>query len=572
MRKLIHDNPCPAAASNLGGKPSIVFLGCARNCSKYLTSFLNNLEQVAGTCKMSAFVFAHNDSSDSTYDMLHRWCTDQDDARIIGCDGLARLALGRTERLALLRNILMQEALSSHFCDYEYICIADCDEVNTSNVSPYAFSEAVRFLQDNPSIAAVFPASQPVYYDIWALRHGQWCPTDCWGEVRSASFSDKILPTDKYIYRRQVPIDSDQKPIEVESAFGGLAIYVKGFLAEAKYCGLNKQRLQTCEHVSFNSSLRCDGKKLYIFPKLQNLTAWEHCLPADTQEILIEGPATNIQLAAPKGHQLSAYLNHYPLYDRRLGLLLKILGDMRGPVSLLDAGSNILDTIAVAISQGAKIKQAFCIDASLEFTKYALWNQARIKPYVDDLKIFWMFLGNEKDSANILANSGTGSVLDGVCKEAFDLLNPPHRTIDEVAPDGVQLLKLDLDGYDFVVLKENINYLAKWRPIIWTEAHIVTAGQIREWTDLLDLLSQYYCNVAVFDNFGFCIASGKLEETKGLVNSLLQICWRYQAFQMHAGQPRIHYLDLLLTAAPQSDVFHSFLTSIPETRLRQALD
>ena len=69
------------------------------------------------------------------------------------------------------------------------------------------------------------------YYDIWALRHPDWCPQDCW--ERFARLRPQIGNENAFqmaILGPMVRIPAHLPFIEVESAFGGLAIYRKAAL------------------------------------------------------------------------------------------------------------------------------------------------------------------------------------------------------------------------------------------------------------------------------------------------------------------------------------------------------
>lgn len=61
-----------------------------------------------------------------------------------------------------------------------------------------------------------------------------------------------------------------EEPIEVESAFGGLDIYVKNALISAEYKGLSPNGEEFCEHVNLHSTSREQGFRLYIVPSLVN--------------------------------------------------------------------------------------------------------------------------------------------------------------------------------------------------------------------------------------------------------------------------------------------------------------
>jgi hypothetical protein len=73
----------------------------------------------------------------------------------------------------------------------------------------------------------------------------------------------------------QIYIPPTAAPIEVKSAFGGLAIYKTRFLKGAR-CGYSERGVPDCEHVSLHREIRNRGGRLFILPSLRNSTQYEH--------------------------------------------------------------------------------------------------------------------------------------------------------------------------------------------------------------------------------------------------------------------------------------------------------
>ena len=117
------------------------------------------------------------------------------------------------------------------------------------------------------------------YYDVWALRHPLWSPNDCWEELefrrRYIKFPELALAYS--IRSRMIKIPKNSKWIEVDSAFGGLAIYKSElFSLDGKYSGLTSEGRKTCEHVEFHKSLTESGKRIFINPRLINARITDH--------------------------------------------------------------------------------------------------------------------------------------------------------------------------------------------------------------------------------------------------------------------------------------------------------
>jgi glycosyltransferase involved in cell wall biosynthesis len=254
---------------------SAVFVGCARNCAAHLAAVFQNIERLASVYAKTAFIFVENDSHDGTKEKLSQWAADRPNSTLLHLDGLVASEPSRTARLATARNRYIDEMASGPYAHFSDLIVMDLDDVNAGQIDLEAFVAAVEFLHADDQTVGVFANSKPVYFDIWALRHPQWCPNDCWAEVRAARDMAPAAALDRFVYARQIAIDPGRPPIEVDSAFGGLAIYrLAGVLAH-RHRGTTSVGTEVCEHVSLNLALRRSGR-LFIFPGLQNSTPPEH--------------------------------------------------------------------------------------------------------------------------------------------------------------------------------------------------------------------------------------------------------------------------------------------------------
>ena len=275
-----------------------------------------------------------------------------------------------------------------------------------------------------------------------------------------------------------------------------------------------------------------------------------------------------MELIAPQSHQLDQYLSSYPLYDRRLPLLLTVFNRGVGAATVLDIGANILDTIALMRLSGVQLAKSISVDAALEFYKYAEFNAARNPILGATSEIVWGFVGAEEDRGNIAAVNGTGNVRElRRHGELQALLEPRGVTFADLAPDGVDLVKTDVDGYDHVVIRQNLAWLKRWKPMLWVEAQIEDGADISAWSGNLLALSEDFPYVAAFDNFGFCLCAGTMIDKWNTVLELISIGARYKAHDVSAGRPRFYYVDILFVPQRLAEVFQEFVGALPEMKL-----
>jgi hypothetical protein len=265
-----------------------VFVGCARDCARALPSVLDNVSRMAETFDQAAFVWVENDSVDDTKRLLTAWCKGRPDAHIIGLDGLGQAERARTRRIEFARNTYVAFMRLRQLGSFDFTVMLDMDEVNAQPLDIDAFRRAVAFIADRPDTAGVFANQGGPYYDQWALRHPERCPGDIWEEVCDRVARDGLSDAEAFkiaVLDRLFTLPPDADPLEVDSAFGGLAIYrtahvlanpnayvgerVKVMDAQGRLVSV---RMQACEHVAFNRGLRGMGKHLYVLPWLQNVS------------------------------------------------------------------------------------------------------------------------------------------------------------------------------------------------------------------------------------------------------------------------------------------------------------
>jgi hypothetical protein len=115
------------------------------------------------------------------------------------------------------------------------------------------------------------------YYDVWTLRHAQWCPGDAWHDQAALiPLLGPIEATNVAIFSRMVHIPRHAPPIEVDSAFGGLAVYKRAALEGLRYAGHAPDGKTASDHVALHLALRQRGGRILIHPGLINAKRTKH--------------------------------------------------------------------------------------------------------------------------------------------------------------------------------------------------------------------------------------------------------------------------------------------------------
>jgi len=263
---------------NLSVKKSIVIAGLARNCEQTIQKEVATLNKAFSVFQTIKWIIVESDSSDNTVNRVIE-LQEKYDIVLISLGDLENSYPSRTHRIAYCRNQYLDYIEKHNILDTcDYLVVADLDGVNkkiTKNAIQSCMKGAVKW-------DACFANQLGAYYDIWALRHKYWSPSDCFKvkrfllEMGLSRFNALNIA----IFSKMLVIDKRSEPIPVISAFGGLGIYKMNIIKGARYIGLDQNGVEICEHVSFNKAVSKRGGKLYIFPSLINGSWNRHSIPS----------------------------------------------------------------------------------------------------------------------------------------------------------------------------------------------------------------------------------------------------------------------------------------------------
>lgn len=252
----------------------ILVAGVARDCENAIRGDVSRIYESLRKCKGVSWFVVESDSSDKTVDVLRSLEDDIPGFRFLSLGSLKQAMPFRTQRLAHCRNAYLNELNSNPLhVDIDYLVVADLDGVNNLVTADGFASCWAR------SEWGVCTSNQRgPYSDIWALRHPLWSPNDCYRQrdFFLAHNVRKMTAMWGALHSRMITIDTMSDWIEVDSAFGGLAIYRRQALEGVRYVGLDEAGREVCEHVSINNQIRSNGHRIFINPQLVNTSRTEH--------------------------------------------------------------------------------------------------------------------------------------------------------------------------------------------------------------------------------------------------------------------------------------------------------
>ncbi|MEO0680186.1 MAG: hypothetical protein AAF192_07205 [Pseudomonadota bacterium] len=298
----------------------VVVCGLVRNAVETLDQDVARIDAALAGFDQVRWLLVESDSSDDTVARLAAMKAARPGFDFLSLGRLADRTPERAERLALCRNAYLDRLREpGAYADCRFVAMADMDLLN-DRLSAAAVDSV--FVRDDWDVAT---ASQTgPYYDIWALRHPLWSPNDCeaamaWLEARGA----KHWHAARLVEARQITLRPDMDWIEVDSAFGGFALYRReALLGAGRYDARAPDGSLQSEHVALHAAMRAEGRRLFVVPSLVNAQHTEHTSPEFIARVLSPQaplqPAWRDRLAGALRRAARRRLLGWPL--RALGL------------------------------------------------------------------------------------------------------------------------------------------------------------------------------------------------------------------------------------------------------------
>lgn len=235
-------------------------------------------------------------------------------------------------------------------------------------------------------------------------------------------------------------------------------------------------------------------------------------IPATNKDVLVT--VGNFQVWMP-GYNVQA-INYrlYPDLNAQFGRLAKSIAQKYPGMSLIDVGANVGDTIAVVKTQvdvpvigveGDEVTYAYLEKNSSQFNNVA---------------IVKTFLGEKAEELNVnFEKSGWNATIIPDDKGGKQV---SFKTLDAVINDGgfnsrtIKLLKVDVEGFDTIVLRGAGDIIKKHKPVVFLEYNRQNMISIKEdgLPTLLSFAAAGYNKVAFFDHKGTLILATSIKNTE----------------------------------------------------------
>lgn len=255
----------------------VLIVGIVKDVSKTLVEDIERLSEAFSRFTKISWFLVESNSNDETRKLLGELKKTQSDFNFVTLDASPDPKISRTVALAEARNRYVEEVTQNlKFQSIGHIVVSDFNNLNRKLTK--AAVDSCFIGENNWDVCCANQSGR--YYDIWALRHPLWSPNDCW-EAHAFFRKYSLIPEIaliKSVNSRMIRIKPSSEWIEVDSAFGGLALYKRATFIKGVYAGLTPTHQPICEHVPFNLSLRAQGAKIFINPKLINFHRTDHSM------------------------------------------------------------------------------------------------------------------------------------------------------------------------------------------------------------------------------------------------------------------------------------------------------
>jgi len=251
----------------------------------------------------------------------------------------------------------------------------------------------------------------------------------------------------------------------------------------------------------------------------------------------------NVYIKLDYTHNLPDYQKEHRFYDRFLPHLVKYLPSHS---VVVDVGANVGDTLSGMAGKKTELEYV-CVEADPKFYSDLKDNLVILKRQIPSLKVHSVnkFVGKEIDNVKLEGVGGTKHAEFGG-KIRSQTLGKILSDIN-VKSDSLSLLKTDVDGFDYDVIRSAYDTLAK-KPFLYFECQYDNENQLSGYKELFrELKNKGYERFSLFDNFGQYICTVEnIEELDDLLD--------YVARQnFYDGSRSYFYYDVLAFSAEDSD-------------------
>lgn len=271
-------------------------------------------------------------------------------------------------------------------------------------------------------------------------------------------------------------------------------------------------------------------------------------IPKTNKDVMVN--VGKFQVLMPGYNVQAVNYRLYPDLNAQFGRLAQSIAWKYPGMTLIDVGANVGDTIAVVKNvvdipvigiEGDEVTYSYLEKNSKSFS---------------GVSIVKTFLGEKSEAKNVnFEKSGWNAT---IIPDAAGGKEVKFKSLDEVMQEGgfndrqLKLLKVDVEGFDTIVLRGAGDIINKHKPVVFLEYNRQNMKAINEegLPTLLSFAAAGYNKAAFFDHKGTLVLATSIQHTE-------EITYLHE----YASSPRnlIGYYDICLFHEEDNDVAAKFL-------------
>jgi hypothetical protein len=247
----------------------VVLVGCARDCGAYMQPVFRNISRIINMPCISEWkmVLFENDSKDETLAMLKEFQQIAKERMVVLCEKDLDNRYGyKTERMSYARNCIMEE-IEGELGDFDILINIDMDDACSMELQTESLSSALQLVHTGEWGCVSFGRKQ--YYDMWAWRSAAVSTENCWADdphYESMSNHARVQGVIRPAIEAALAQQQAGAPLEVDSAFGGFAVYSASAIRGCRYHHFDDAGEFDCEHVAFHRHMKANGARIGVLP------------------------------------------------------------------------------------------------------------------------------------------------------------------------------------------------------------------------------------------------------------------------------------------------------------------
>lgn len=180
---------------------------------------------------------------------------------------------------------------------------------------------------------------------------------------------------------------------------------------------------------------------------------------------LVRYNLNGIDILIPLKHDLPIIKRIFPFYNSNIGRIARYIKEKYSEFQAVDVGANIGDT-AIIIKSQIDVP-ILCIEGDVFYFDILKKNTANLKNIVYENS----FVGaDEKVKINFINYKGSARLaVTEKPNQTIELKSLINIVSSYKGFDQIKFLKIDTDGFDCKIIRENVDFIEKFNPVIFFE-------------------------------------------------------------------------------------------------------